>query len=149
MASPQDPSVPAQFARLVSDKRLIDAIKWLRETEGLDLQAAKEKLDTYLATGTLSLRASASARPGVSDRVRSFLNQGQMIEAIRLHHEESGLGLAEAKKTLDAVVEKDPILKGRMEDEKRARRRRILTWVVVSDLLVFGGIAYYFLTQGN
>jgi ribosomal protein L7/L12 len=147
MAPPRDPAVPAEFARLVDDKRLIEAIKWLRQSEGLDLQGAKERLDTYLATGSLPLKARPP-RTGVSAHVRSLLNQGQLMEAIKTHRQETGLGLAESKAAVDAFIASDTVLHGRFEDERRTRRRRLITWMLVSDVVILGAVAYYLWGRG-
>lgn len=41
----------------------------------------------------------------VSDRVRELVRDGNTIEAIRVHRDESGLGLNEAKADIDALLE--------------------------------------------
>ena len=122
MAPTRNSAVPLEFARLVSDKRLIEAIKWLRARDGLDLQTAKARLDNYLATGKLELNerldsgaTQATGRTGVSTAARDHA---------------------------------DPFVLGQLADERRARTRRIITWVIVSDVFVLGAVAYYFWQKG-
>jgi hypothetical protein len=122
MSPTRNSAVPLEFARLVSDKRLIEAIKWLRARDGLDLQAAKARLDNYLATGKLELNerldsgaTQATGRTGVSTTARDHA---------------------------------DPFVLGQLAGERRARTRRIITWVIVSDVFVLGAVAYYFWQKG-
>lgn len=40
---------------------------------------------------------------GASERVRQLADSGRKIEAIKVHREETGLGLAEAKRVVDGL----------------------------------------------
>lgn len=73
MAAPPDPSVPLEFVRMVNDKRLIDAIKWLRARGNLDLKSAKDQLDVYLATGKLPDSGNGPQRAGGLDPMQAGL----------------------------------------------------------------------------
>jgi ribosomal protein L7/L12 len=156
MAPPRDPTVPLEFARLVTDKRLIEAIKWLRARDGLDLQTAKARLDGYLATGKLELDSDlgddatlrdASRGGAICAQARTLAGAGRVNEAIRVEREASGRSLAEAKRVVDDFIEADPILRGRVADERRTRTRRIIAWVLVGDAIALAALAYYFLTE--
>jgi len=73
------------------------------------------------------------------------LNRGQVIEAIKLVREsEPGLGLAGAKAKVDAYVARDPMLKAQVEQQVKASRGRLVRWVIIVDILLFAGLAWYF-----
>jgi ribosomal protein L7/L12 len=73
------------------------------------------------------------------------LNRGQVIEAIKLVREsEPGLGLAGAKAKVDAYVARDPMLKAQVEQQVKASRSRLVRWVIIFDILLFAGLAWYF-----
>jgi ribosomal protein L7/L12 len=73
------------------------------------------------------------------------LNRGQVIEAIKLVREsEPGLGLAGAKAKVDAYVARDPMLKAQVEQQVKASRSRLVRWVIIVDILLFAGLAWYF-----
>lgn len=42
---------------------------------------------------------------GPSEKVLELIRKGKKIEAVKAHHEETGLGLAESKKAIDALFE--------------------------------------------
>jgi len=72
------------------------------------------------------------------------LNRGQVIEAIKLVREsEPGLGLAGAKAKVDAYVARDPMLKAQVEQQVKASRSRLVRWVIIVDILLFAGLAWY------
>jgi ribosomal protein L7/L12 len=73
------------------------------------------------------------------------LNRGQVIEAIKLvRGSEPGLGLAGAKAKVDAYVARDPMLKAQVEQQVKASRSRLVRWVIIFDILLFAGLAWYF-----
>ena len=73
------------------------------------------------------------------------LNRGQLIEAIkRVREGEPGLGLAAAKARIEAYVARDPMLTQQFEQARRDARSRLVRWVIVIDLVLFAGLAWYF-----
>jgi hypothetical protein len=73
------------------------------------------------------------------------LNRGQLIEAIkRVREGEPGLGLAGAKARIEAYVARDPMLRQQFEQGRRDARSRLVRWVIVIDLVLFAGLAWYF-----
>ncbi|MBS0429678.1 MAG: ribosomal protein L7/L12 [Proteobacteria bacterium] len=103
---------------------LIDAIKRTREATGLGLKESKELVERY-ANGDADVQAvgaaddfdallhgrptPASALPAVA---RAALQRGQVIEAIKLTREATGLGLKEAKDLVDAARTADGSVPG-------------------------------------
>jgi ribosomal protein L7/L12 len=73
------------------------------------------------------------------------LNRGQLIEAIKLVREsEPGLGLSGAKARVDSYAARDPMLKAQLEQQVKASRSRLVRWVIVIEILLFAGLAWYF-----
>jgi N-formylglutamate amidohydrolase len=59
------PPLPARAAAALREARTLDALKALREVEGLDLAAAKARLDAYLA-------ANPALKKRLDERQREF-----------------------------------------------------------------------------
>jgi large subunit ribosomal protein L7/L12 len=67
------------------------------------LKRIESKLDLVL--GNLRIQApDAGASNGLSAGVRQLADGGRKIEAIKLHREETGLGLKEAKDAVEAYM---------------------------------------------
>ncbi len=73
--------------------------------------------------------------------VASALQKGQKIEAIKLLREARGIGLKEAKDTVDRHVQSDPLLKAKLAAAQAEATRALLTWLLVVGALAVG--AYY------
>lgn len=95
-----DPS--QQIADLIAAGQKIEAIKLLREQTGLGLAEAKAAVER-LEQGVPPPAASApdAVPPPLSDDVRRLVDQGKLIEAIRLLRERTGMGLKDAKDHID------------------------------------------------
>ena len=73
------------------------------------------------------------------------LNRGQLIEAIRLTREAApGLDLKDAKDRVDAYVDRDPMLKARVEQQQSDARRKLVRWVLVIDVVLVAIAVWYF-----
>jgi len=104
--------------------KLIDAIKRTREATGLGLKESKELVERY-ANGEAGVDTPedadefehllqghptpASALPAAA---RAALQRGQVLEAIKLTREATGLGLKEAKDLVDAARAADGSVPG-------------------------------------
>jgi ribosomal protein L7/L12 len=64
-ATDSAPALPARAASALREGRAIDAIKVLRETEGLDLAQAKARVDAHLA-------ANPALKKRLDERQREF-----------------------------------------------------------------------------
>jgi ribosomal protein L7/L12 len=64
-----------------------------------DFRRLERKLDALLA------RQGVQDTSGLSEEVRRLARDGRKIEAIKLHREQTGVGLAEAKADIDAYLE--------------------------------------------
>lgn len=75
-----------------------EVVRLRRRVDTLEAQVA----ELARATGT-DLRF-VDVGPAVSDEVRQLALSGQQIKAIKVHREQTGAGLAEAKRDVDEVV---------------------------------------------
>jgi ribosomal protein L7/L12 len=88
-----------ELVRSLMDRGLkIEAIKIYRERTGVGLKEAKDAVEA-LGWGRAAQSGPESDR-SLEDELRSLLEQGQRIGAIKLYRERTGVGLREAK---DAV----------------------------------------------
>lgn len=105
---------------------LIDAIKRTREATGLGLKESKELVERY-ANGDAGAAAQAAGaaddfdallqgRPTPASALpaaaRAALQRGEVIEAIKLTREATGLGLKESKDLVDAARTADGSVPG-------------------------------------
>lgn len=101
-----------QIRALVRDGKKIEAIKLLRERYGLDLTQAKAEIDRISldpdGVFTLEAMRAPSVTSGssvqVSREVEELARRGNKIGAIKLHREQTGLGLKEAKEQLEKAL---------------------------------------------
>jgi ribosomal protein L7/L12 len=113
-ATISDPELETQIRSLVDNRKLIEAIKLIRDHRpATGLKEAKEIVDELARGGQLSLPDChpSSAQDHVqiqpagqgSERVLALLRQGQKIMAIKELREQTGLGLKEAKEEVDRL----------------------------------------------
>ncbi|MEP6633659.1 MAG: ribosomal protein L7/L12 [Luteimonas sp.] len=101
--------IPPEAAAAVQRGDLIEAIKSVRNANGLDLKSAKEAVDAY-AAGRLQAYSTDLARnhPASSAQfppaASEALARGDIVEAIKLVREANrDLGLVEAKQAVDTL----------------------------------------------
>lgn len=91
-------SLPANVIAALQRGNTLEAIKILRESSGVGLKEAKDRIDQHLRGVSASvIPAVGSLPPAVVEAMR----QGQKIEAIKLLREQTGLGLKEAKQAVE------------------------------------------------
>jgi hypothetical protein len=79
------------------------SIAIFRPTDRARLGRIESKLDAIL--GNLGIQPPDPGAPsGLSAGVRQLADDGQKIQAIKLHREETGLGLKEAKDAVEAYM---------------------------------------------
>jgi len=92
-------------------------------------------------------------------QIREMFTKEQIITAIKLYREATGVGLKEAKDAVDAIeiqmrmerrmsLPSVPAISNDPFEEDRQRNRRFLAFLIAVVLLVIGGIAF-FLLAGN
>jgi ribosomal protein L7/L12 len=99
---PSTEPLPADVLAALQQGQTIEAIKRLRTATGLDLKDAKEAIDRHLAGASIPPRPSVAAAGTLPFAVSAALMKGNKLEAIRLLRQQGGLGLKEAKDTVEA-----------------------------------------------
>jgi ribosomal protein L7/L12 len=106
------PGVPetliSQVKDLLAQGRKIDAIKLMRETNGLSLEAARDSVEAIEkhgrpTLGELGMMSTVRLAQELGNEVHHLVAQGEKIEAIRLVRDRTGLGLKEAKDIVDRL----------------------------------------------
>lgn len=78
----------------------------------------------------------------------TLLNEGQLIQAIKVVRETEKLGLKDAKDRVDAYLEREPLLKAQLELNQRAARRRFFFWFLIIDVVIVAAIIYWLRAGG-
>jgi ribosomal protein L7/L12 len=106
-AAPASSASMAQVEELVRQGQLINAIKVYRELTGLGLKESKDAVDALSRGERVSHPAPvAPAAPASMAQVEELLRQGQLIQAIKVHRELTGMGLKESKDAVEAMRER-------------------------------------------
>jgi hypothetical protein len=105
----------AEAMRLALSGQQVEALKLLRESQGMDLPAARAALQQMLTTQSIDLGGAENAAPTIGDVVRGeraaeeeavlrLARAGRTIEAVKLYRALHGVGLREAKDAVDAMA---------------------------------------------
>jgi ribosomal protein L7/L12 len=116
----------------------IAAIKLVRRELGLDLAAAKDWVDRY-PHNTRSVRPSLTKLPG--EAVNS-LNDGDLIGAVRLVREATGLGLKESKDAVDAFLRDNQSIRAQFEERRAPRRQRKVLGLIAVVLAIAAAVYF-------
>ncbi len=128
MPEPAKP-LPVRVLEALQRGNILDAIKLLRDANGLGLNDAKNVVERYLRGNTVV--AAPSRFPGSPPPdVVNALQQGRKIEAIRLMRERTGLGLKEAKDAVDAYEVQTQLMQGTGSPGEVPRSEGAIWWVV-------------------
>lgn len=73
----------------------------------------------------------------------TLLNEGHLVQAIKVIRQVEGLGLKDAKDRVDAYLAREPLLQAQIEHQQRATRRRIFLWFVVIDIIIVAAVVYW------
>lgn len=80
----------------------------------------------------------------ISPEALQALQQGQLITAIKITRQQTGLGLKESKDLVDAYLAKNPSLQQQFQNQSHALKPNGLIVLLVL-LLLLGAIIYFFL----
>jgi ribosomal protein L7/L12 len=96
-----NPEVVLQLAA----QNKIEAIRLVRERTGMGLKEAKDYVEALSSDRPVSLPPSPATTEfsDLDSEVRQLVSQGNLIEAIRLVRERTGMGLKEAKDYVDRL----------------------------------------------
>lgn len=113
--------LPPEAIAALERGNFIEAIKITRDRSGMDLKSSKEAVERYANSEAAGARANGQDadwnagqthagdtqdnRPAVvPPAALAALARGQKVEAVRLTRDATGLGLADAKKLVDAQL---------------------------------------------
>ena len=78
----------------------------------------------------------------------TLLNEGHMVQAIKVIRQAEGLGLKDAKDRVDAHLAREPLLRAQLKTRQRAARRKLFFWFVVVDAMIVAGVVWWLNSQG-
>jgi ribosomal protein L7/L12 len=122
----------------------IEAIKIVREATGLGLKEAKEAVERYVP-GDAPYRAPKRPSTGGEAfplEAVSALQNGRMIDAVKIVRAAHGVGLKEAKDAVDRYIASDSLLRGRFEAARAEVRKAVRLWAIA--LAMLAGLAVYY-----
>jgi ribosomal protein L7/L12 len=144
MPTSNDPRapLPEPVRQALAQGHMIEAIKLLRAT-GLGLKEAKDLIDIHQMGGDVppsfdSTMPAGTLSPNVIDAIR----RGDQVDAIRLLRDQTGMGLKEAKDTVEAYELAHPAPAKASPGEARQSGGKGLRWLAA---LVIAAIAAYYL----
>ena len=90
------------------------------------------------------MKKRTDARPSLPTAAALAVNDGRLIEAIKIMRETERLDLSAAKARVDAYVAADPRLAEATANRQREAKRRLIVWVVAIDaVLVIAGLIWW------
>lgn len=100
-----------ELRRLIAAGQKIQAIKVYRELYGVGLKEAKDAVDVLMQSPSMPLPATPVAPSSSSsmDDVRKLIAAKQKIQAIKVYHELTGVGLKEAKDAVEVMEGNAPL----------------------------------------
>jgi hypothetical protein len=75
------------------------------------------------------------------------LQEGRLIDAIKILREAEGIGLADAKARIDAAIAADPALHERVAQQRKKRRMGLIVWVLIFDAIVIAAAIIWWLRR--
>ena len=98
----------AQVKALIVQGKKIEAIKLMREGNGLSLEAARDSVEAIEqhgrpTLGEMGMMSTIRLAQQLSKEVHELVASGQKVEAIRLVRDQTGVGLKEAKELVDRL----------------------------------------------
>lgn len=145
MRGSASPLPEAAIAALDAGNKL-EAIRILREATGVGLKDAKDAVERYVPGDAPS---RAPERPSVGGDVIplaavSALQNGKMIDAVKIVRAARGVGLKEAKDAVERYIASDSLLRSRFEAARAEVRKGVRLWAIAFAMLA-GLVAYYYL----
>jgi hypothetical protein len=79
----------------------------------------------------------------------TLLQEGRLVDAIKVVRQGEKLGLKDAKARVDAHLAREPLLRAQLDAQRRAARRKFFWWFVAVDLLITVAVIYWFFYSGG
>ena len=140
------PAIPQEAKQAADRGDIIAAIKITREATGLGLKEAKDAVDAY-SRGASGVSGTPENVEFPLDAIAS-LHQGNLIEAIRITREKTGLGLKESKDAVERHLAQNPNI-NQLFQTAAARKRGGVWWRIAFPALVLAAIAGYLWLSGQ
>ncbi len=136
-------SEPARAALAAGN--LLEAIRIVREDSGLGLREAKELVEAHAAGRSESLSTQDAASTDLPLAAIAFLEQGQLIAAVRATRGRSGIGLKDAKDRVDRYLAEHAGTRQRFQGRVAAERAR---WRSLALLLLVAAVLAWLALRG-
>jgi ribosomal protein L7/L12 len=75
------------------------------------------------------------------------LQEGRLIDAIKILREKENIGLADAKARIDAAVAADPGLSEKVAQQRKKQRAGWIVWVLIFDAVVIAAAIIWWLRR--
>jgi ribosomal protein L7/L12 len=127
---------------------IVEAVKATRIATGLGLKESKDAIDAYLASGATTLNAIArEAYEGAPPATMlAALDRGELIGAIKELRSASGMGLKEAKESVEAYLAAHPSTMTRFRAANAERRKSLWKFLSFAAVLAALVVVYMALT---
>ena len=89
------------------------------------------------------MRADPRFKP-LPDEPATLLNEGRVADAIKVLRETNDLDRSYARAWIDWHIEENPMLRVQLETQQKRARRKAFLWFLVIDVLVVVACIYYF-----
>lgn len=139
--------LPEAAIAALSEGDKIAAIKIVREVTGLGLDEAKEAVERYVAGESPFPSQPPRSPDGAAFPIAavSALQNGKMIEAIKIVRQARGTGLKDAKDAVDRYLASEPLIRSRLEAAQAESRRSALLWGIA--LALCAGLVVFYLAK--
>lgn len=121
---PTQPALPEAAIAALRDGSVIEAIKIVREQTGLGLKEAKDAVDAHMAGSTAQHATSETA--SIPLPAIGMLEAGNLIGAIKATRAGTGLGLKDAKLTVEQHLEAHPAIRERFKAAAAIKRSEVI-----------------------
>jgi hypothetical protein len=75
---------------------------------------------------------------------QTLLGEGRIVDAVKSVRASHNLGLKEAKDWIDAHIASEPLLRVRLETQRKAARRKAFRVILIFDAVVAAALIWYF-----
>ncbi|MFY9254179.1 MAG: hypothetical protein WAO83_12035 [Fuerstiella sp.] len=103
-----DEAFENEIRELLASGNKIPAIKRYREETGAGLAEAKTAVESLEASGSLPKRDRLDDSE-LTSQVVHLLGRGEMIQAVKLYREQSGLGLKQSREAVQRIANENGI----------------------------------------
>lgn len=131
-------TLPQEAVVALENGNVIEAIRITREKTGLGLKEAKEAVDAHAGKRPIAAQKQGSA--DIPAEATALLGTGDFIGAIRLTRAAMGIGLKDAKETVERYLASHPETKARFDAVNAAKRKSAFMNLLVA--LALGVVIY-------